>query len=29
MNVSYLVLGIDDAMYMLDIRCCEHIVLRA
>jgi len=27
MNVAYLVLDIDGAMYMLDMLCCVHMVL--
>jgi len=28
-NVAYAVLGIDGSMYMLDMRCCVHMVLCA
>jgi len=28
-NVAYSVLGIDGAMYMLDIWCCVHVILCA
>jgi len=26
-NIAYVVLGIDDVMYMMDMRCCVHTVL--
>ena len=26
-HISYLVLGIDGVMYMLDMQCCVHMVL--
>ena len=29
MYIAYVVLGIDGVMYMLDMRCCVHIVLCA